>query len=119
VTFTSEFFVDAIFPHILAAKPASDPDRWLVLHIDNASPHGARLTAGNLEENRIATSSHPAFSPDCTPSAFFLFSALKGQPNGRIFESPDEAVEARREIASTILRTTLERIFFEWEESLQ
>jgi hypothetical protein len=45
VTFTPEFFFDAILPHIVAAKPLGDPGRRLVLHLDNASRHGARLTA--------------------------------------------------------------------------
>jgi hypothetical protein len=48
---TSELFVDAILHHIVSAKPAGDPGRRLVLHMDNASPHRARLTAQNLEEN--------------------------------------------------------------------
>jgi transposase len=81
--------------------------------MDNASPHRARLTAQNLEENHIPTNFHPAFSPDLAPSNFFLFGALKGQLGGRIFESPDELVEAICEIASAIPRTILERIFFE------
>jgi hypothetical protein len=49
VTFTSEFFVDAILPHVVATKSAGGPGRRLVLHADNASPHHAKLTARNLE----------------------------------------------------------------------
>jgi hypothetical protein len=49
VTFTSEFFLDAIFPHIAAAKPAGDPGRRLILHMDNTSPHRARLIPHNLD----------------------------------------------------------------------
>jgi hypothetical protein len=63
-------------------------------------------------------SSHPAFSPDPAPS-LFLFGALKGQLSGRILKSPDELVEAIREIASAIPQTTLEKVFFEWEKTLQ
>jgi hypothetical protein len=68
--------------------------------MDNASRHRARLTARNLEENRITASPHLEFSPGLAPSDFFLFGALKDQLSGRIFESPDELVEAIREIAS-------------------
>jgi hypothetical protein len=118
VTFTSEFFVDAILPHIVAAKPAGDPGRQLVLHIDNASPHRVGLTARNLEENRITESSHPAFSPDLAPSDFFLSGALKGQLSGWIFESLDELTEAIY-VRSRVPGTTLERTFLEWEERLQ
>jgi hypothetical protein len=118
-TFTSDFFTDAILPHIVAAKPAGDPGRRLVLHMDNASLHRAGLTARNRAENRIKTSPHLAFSPDLGPSDFFLFGAPKGQLSGRTFESPDELVEAIREIASTIPWTTLETVFLEWEERLE
>jgi hypothetical protein len=83
------------------------------------SPHRARLSAQNLEENRITASPHSAFSPDLVPSDFLLFGALKSQLSGRIFESPDELVWAIGEIASAIPRTTLERVFLEWKERLQ
>jgi hypothetical protein len=86
VTFTPEFFVDAILPHIVATKPAGGPGRRLALHIDKASPHRTRLTPRNLEENQIPESFHRAFSPDLAPFVFFLFGALKGQLSGRIFE---------------------------------
>jgi hypothetical protein len=105
-----EFFV--------AAKPAGDPDPRLVLYMDSASPHRARLAARNLAENQIIAS-HPAFSPGLAPSDFVPFGALKGQLSGRIFESPEELVEAIREITSAIPRTILERVFLEWEERLQ
>jgi hypothetical protein len=119
VTFTSEFFVDAILSHIVAAKPADDPGRRLSLHMDNASPHHARLTARNLDENRITASPRPAFSPHFAPSDLFVFGALTGKLSGGIFESPDELAEAVREFANVIPRTTLERVFLEWEEVLQ
>jgi hypothetical protein len=119
VAFTSKFFIDGILPHIVAAKPAGDPDGRLVLYRDNASPHRGRLTARNLEENRITASPRPAFSPDLVPSDFFRFGALKGQLSGRIFKSLDELVEATREVASAVPWTTLERVFLKWEERLQ
>jgi hypothetical protein len=119
VAFTSEFFADAILPHIVAAKPAGDPGRRLFLQMDNASPRRAILIARNLEKNRIPVSPHLAFLPALAPSDFFLLGALKSQLSGRIFESPDELVEAIREIASANSRRTLERVFIEWEERLQ
>jgi hypothetical protein len=110
VIFTSEFFVDAILPYIVAAKLAGDPGRRLALHMDSAAPHCARLIARNLEENRTTANPHRAFSPDLAPSDFFLFGALNDQLSGRIFESPEELVQAIREIASAIPRTTVARV---------
>jgi hypothetical protein len=118
-TFTLKFFTDAILPHSVTAKPAGDTGRWVVLHMNNASPHCARLIARNLEDNQITPSPHPTFLPDLAPSHFFLFGALKGQLSGRIFESPDKLVEAIREIASAIPQTTLERVLLVWEARLQ
>jgi hypothetical protein len=113
VTFTPEFFVDAILPHVVSAKPTGGPGRRLVLHMDNASPHRVRLTAQNLEENRIAASPHPVFSSDLALSDFVLFGALKRQLSGHIFESPDELVEGIYEIVRAIPRTRLERVSLE------
>jgi hypothetical protein len=118
VTFTSKFFVDAILPYIIAAKPAADPGRQLVLDMDNASPRRARLIARNLEENRITASPRPAVWPDLAPSDFFLFGALKSQLSGCAFESRGGLVEAIRQIASYIPRTTFERLSLEWEDRL-
>jgi hypothetical protein len=113
VIFTSEFFVNAVLSHIVAGKPAGNPGRRLIPHMDNASPHRARLTARNLEENQIAMSPDPAFLPNLAPFDFFLFGALQCHLNGRIFESLDELAEAIRQIASAIPPTTLERAFLE------
>jgi hypothetical protein len=100
VTFTSEFFVDPILPHTIAAKQAGDPGRRLVLHMDNASPHSARLIARSLEENGITTNPHLAFSPNFALSYFFLFYAPKGQLSGCVFESPEKSL--RRDVRSRV-----------------
>jgi hypothetical protein len=68
VTFISEFFIDPFLPHLVAAMPARDPSRRLVLHMDNASPHRARFTARNIEEKRTTENLRPAFSPDLAPT---------------------------------------------------
>jgi hypothetical protein len=45
VTFTAGSFVENILPEIVAATPASDTHRRLVLHMEDASPHRALLTS--------------------------------------------------------------------------
>jgi hypothetical protein len=119
VIFTSEFFVDVILPRIVAVKPSGDSGRRLVLQLNNAPPHYARLAARNLQGNGITPSSQSAFSSDIAPSDFFLFSSLNGQLSDHIFESLDESVEAVCEIVSAIPRTTPERAFLEWDERMQ
>jgi hypothetical protein len=119
VTFTAEFFAENILPEIVAAKPASDTHRRLVLHMDNASPHRALVTSQNREEKGNRHGPHPAFSPDLAPSEFFLFGALKARLAGCTFESADELVEAIAEITGAIPRAQLEKVCLEWKERLQ
>jgi hypothetical protein len=55
MTFTAKFLVNNILPDIVAAKPACDPCQRLVLHLANASPHQAVLTAQKTESYPAAT----------------------------------------------------------------
>jgi hypothetical protein len=54
VRFISEFFVDAILPHIVATKQAGGHHRRLILHMDNASPDRARLTDFSTNRSALA-----------------------------------------------------------------
>jgi hypothetical protein len=84
---SADFFVDGILPDPAAAKPAYDPNRWLVLWMDNPSPH---RRCGRATERRIVAEHRLPFSPDLALVNFFLFGALKAQPADHIFESVDE-----------------------------
>jgi hypothetical protein len=92
MTSIAKFFVDNIFPGIVAANPGCGLYRRLVGHMDNASPHQMMSRTQKLEENGIVASPHPAFSPNLAPSDLFLFGALKDQLAGRTSESADELV---------------------------
>jgi hypothetical protein len=71
MTFAAKFFVDNILPDIAAAKPAYNPYRRPIFHMDDAFPHRAVSTAQQRERNGIVASPQPASSD------FFLFSAPK------------------------------------------
>jgi hypothetical protein len=59
MTHTLKFCVDNILSGIMAAKPACDPCRRLVLQKDNAFPHGEVFTTQKLEENgSVASRAH-------------------------------------------------------------
>jgi hypothetical protein len=117
--FTVKFFVDNILPDIVAAKPACDSYRQLVLQMYYASQRQTVLTPQKLEEKRILSSPNPAFSPTFTPSNFFLFDTLKGQLADHIFESTGELVEEIYETMSAVPRAKLETVFLEWKKRLQ
>jgi hypothetical protein len=88
------------------------------------STYGQRFSASceidrskSGRKSNYSESSSGILAGPCT-SEFFLFDVLKDQLSGRIFESPDELAEAIRDVASAIQRTTLEKVFLEWEERL-
>jgi uncharacterized protein (DUF1786 family) len=84
VTFTAKSPLDNILPIVVTTRPSCDRHWRIVLHLGNV-----HRTNQKVEENRIVTSPHQAFSLDFARSDFFLFAALVGQFNGLIFESAD------------------------------
>jgi hypothetical protein len=89
----------------------------LVVHIDNASAHNAKVTQHFFERNPLKRLPQPPYSPDISPSDFYLFgkgkSALIGQ------EIPDETAlfEAVTEILGGLSGHELQVVFRNWIES--
>ncbi len=59
------------------------------LHMDNASPHMARDTRLHLLFTGVCCLDHPPYSPDLTPSDFWLYPRLKRGLKGHWFWSLD------------------------------
>jgi hypothetical protein len=59
----------------IVARRGERGERKLVAHAGNARPHTARVTRAFGDENflRIASHSHPPYSPDLAPSDFSYF----------------------------------------------
>ncbi len=64
-----------------------------LLHMDNASPHTARITRLFLLLTGQRTLTHPARSPDLAPNDFWFYGRLKKGLRGRVFPDLD-ALEA-------------------------
>jgi hypothetical protein len=116
VTLTSEFFVDAILSHIVAAKPAGDPGRRLVLHMDNASQHREIDRSKSGRKSNSSESSPGILAGPC--ALRFLSLRCTEGPTQWSHLTITRSI-GRSEIARAIPRTTVERVFLEWEERLQ
>ncbi|GBM02739.1 hypothetical protein AVEN_40811-1 [Araneus ventricosus] len=57
---------------------------WILLH-DNARTHTAFLVQKFLAKRGIVSLNHPLYSPDSSPSDFFLFPKLKSALKGQCF----------------------------------
>ncbi len=64
------------------------------LHMDNASPHTARLTKLYMQRAGIRQLIHPLYSPDLAPSDYWFFHTLKLPMRGRRFLNLDDLEEA-------------------------
>jgi histone-lysine N-methyltransferase SETMAR len=58
-------------------KLPGQPARGVLLHLDNARPHTARVTQERIQELQWELLEHPPYSPDLAPSDFHLFGPLK------------------------------------------
>ena len=62
---------------------------------------------------------HPPYSPDITPSDFYLLGNIKEKLKGYSFESPEELRHQVHLILNDISKDELNRAFLNWKERLQ
>lgn len=73
-------------------RTVSSDSTNLFLLQDNARPHTAIATQEKLRELHINPIPHPPYSPDLSPSDFYLFSALKASFKDKNFTNDDELI---------------------------
>jgi hypothetical protein len=61
---------------------------------------------------------HPPYSPDLTPSDFYLFDYIKQLLLGCEFTDRDPLLQAVSNILGGIEKATLEGVFCNWKETL-
>jgi histone-lysine N-methyltransferase SETMAR len=89
-------------------------ERKLLVHVDNARSHTAKLSTQCFNENRMQSAPHPPYSPDLAPSGLYLFECVSKCLAGFSFEDADQllaAVEgALDDIEKVILQSGLSRV---------
>ena len=71
--------------------------KGVLLQQDNVRVHTLEVAMDAVERNAYELIQHPAYSPDLTPSDFFLFPILKKDIRGRHYRSDEEVVAAVEE----------------------
>ncbi|UYV76668.1 hypothetical protein LAZ67_14001663 [Cordylochernes scorpioides] len=64
-------------------------DCQIKFHQDNSRPHTAQQTLTQTSRYGWTLMPHPAYSPDLSPSDFYLFGNLKNYLRGRTFENDE------------------------------
>jgi hypothetical protein len=121
-SFTAPWFIDQNLQPMIdkffqnGRRPGQ---RKLGVHVDNAAPHNARMTRNFFEHTPLNRSPDPPYSPEISPSDFYVFGKIKPQLIGH--EIPDEInlCEAVSEILNAIFPAELQRVFHNWSERLE
>jgi hypothetical protein len=121
-SFNAAWFIDQNLVPLVAKffpRGRGPGERKLVLHIDNAPAHNAKMTQNFCEHNPLKRLVHPPYSPDISPSDFYLFGKVKEALIGQ--EIPDEVglLDAVTEILGGISGAELQAVFQDWIERVQ
>jgi hypothetical protein len=107
MTYNITFFVESVVPdlveHVCQESRRKTPRRTMV-HLDNARPHNSRKSEAALTATKTRRIPVPAYSPDQSPSNFFLVGMLKEQMLGIAYSSPDELIYTTSECNWVIKR---------------
>jgi transposase len=114
----AEYYRDNSFTELIRLRPQAG-ERNLVIHADNASLHIAQKCRPVCPENGLWLARHPPYSPDLTPSDFFLFGYVKDRLEGIVFASREEFLARIREVLDEIPPETLPPVFEHWIERLE
>jgi hypothetical protein len=117
-TFNAEDYRNNILAALTQFQPEDD-GRKLVVHADNARAHTDQKCQTFSEENGLRLSPHPLYSPDLTPSDFFLFDHVKRRLKGIVFPSYEELLDAIGEVVTGTESETLTAMFGHWMERLE
>ncbi|CAH1990549.1 unnamed protein product [Acanthoscelides obtectus] len=91
----------------------------IILHQDNASSRTAQKTRQYLMEENVELLEHPPYSPDLSPNDFFTFPKIKNRLRGQRFQSPEEAVEAFKNVVLHLPAIEWNKCFDNWFERMQ
>ena len=118
-SFNSEYFIQNILIPISSEKTKIWSDsirRKIWLHLDNSPIHNSKVSMEKTFELGFKRAPHPAFSPDISPTDFFLWGYVKDKLKGSRFNDADELLEAITEKIMEILKELRLNVFNHWIE---
>lgn len=114
--FCSNYYLHNILePLVDIINPPEKRSKTIIhFHQDNARPHTANCIKEFCSENNIKVLPQPPYSPDITPSDFFLFGYIKDKLKGEFFDDENELLHKVEEICNEISPTKLKQVFNTW-----
>ncbi|CAH1996093.1 unnamed protein product [Acanthoscelides obtectus] len=102
-TITADWYTTICLPKVISKLQKINPERRIILHQNNASPHTAQKTR----------------HPDLSPNGFFTFPKIKSRLRGQRFQSPEEAVDAFKNAVLDLPANEWNKCFENWFERMQ
>ncbi|CAH2013217.1 unnamed protein product [Acanthoscelides obtectus] len=97
-TVTADWYTTICLPKFITELRKINPERRIILHQGNASSHTAQKTRQYLTEENVELLDHPPYSPNLSPYDLFTFPQIKNRLRGQRFLSPEEAVDAFKNV---------------------
>ncbi|KAA6363615.1 MAG: hypothetical protein EZS28_040858 [Streblomastix strix] len=114
----AEYYIDEILKTVqqdMKDHLSNAKDQGVRMVIDNAPAHNANLTKEFLRDSIFQRIDHPPYSPDLTPSDFWLFGEMKGRMRGQIFQIQQHLADFCTEFAEKQSEDKLKSVFDEWQ----
>jgi hypothetical protein len=118
-TINAKFFTEqCLHPLVMKLGLKADRPEKFILHMDNARPHTAHMTADFLASSPFILLPHPPYSPDIAPSDFHLFGNMKRNLKGLNAKTRDELIDAVDGFLRPLTRVQLLPVFRHWMDRL-
>jgi hypothetical protein len=91
----------------------------LYCHLDNSRVHFSKVSEKFFFEHQIVHVPHPPYSPDLSPSDFWLFGHMKAGLAGQSFAEPEEILEGRVAFLEEVQISELRLVFHDRVERIR
>jgi histone-lysine N-methyltransferase SETMAR len=115
--YNSQFFTETVLPSLEQKLVECRPKLRTTaahLHVDNAKRHTSKMSIEKIEELGFILVSQPPYSPDLTPSDFFLLARLKHHLEGKHFTREDQGIAAFWAVFDKIPLQTFQNVMYDW-----
>ena len=98
---------------------AKNEKQRFYIHFDNCPSHKAKCVSEYLAQKKFSIAPHPAYSPDLSPSDFYLFGKLKEKLEGIQFDNEDDIEQAIIKEFEKISSEELKTVFNSWIQRIE
>jgi hypothetical protein len=120
--YNATYFCDTILEEIRENGRRGSRKKTLkkmFIHMDNARVHNSIKSMAKISELQMQRAPHPPYSPDISLLDFWFFGYAKNLLAGRKFEDAADLEAAIQQIAESVSKSELQRVFESWIRRLR